>query len=62
MKCFAHKRIYINALSQQLLLKQKGVLFFMSLKHFSKRMLFLDNRLKTLVPFLSLENNTENNV
>ena len=32
------------------------------IKNVSKSILFLDNDLKTLVPFLTLENYTENNV
>ena len=40
----------------------KIVFFFNSLKHFSKRTLFLNHDLKTLVPFLLLQNDTENNV
>ena len=35
---------------------------FNSLKDFSKRILFLSRGLKTLVPFLSLQNDSENNV
>ena len=31
-------------------------------KKFSKSILFMDNDLKTLIPFLSLENYTENNI
>ena len=39
----------------------KASFFFNLLKDFSKKILFLDNNLEILVPFLSLENNAENN-